>query len=180
MKVSTTIRSSISNTSSIGARSPHNIQEAVPLPSTARITRLMPTGGGRTDTIPILGGPFPFSSSHGRRRHHLLVHKISRRNSGKESDHRRRNVRLPLHRSISEPDGIPRPLRCERLARASLGVGFPTQAPPAAVGMAKAWSSEGTIGVDLGIKNLCVTRAVTTRKRRRHSLTERRFKKKTL
>jgi len=47
-----------------------------------------------------------------------------------------------------------------------------------AVGMVKAWSSEKTIGVDQGIKILYATRAVTTRKLRRHSLTERRFKKK--
>jgi len=47
-----------------------------------------------------------------------------------------------------------------------------------AMGMVKAWSSEETIGVNQGIKSLSPTRAVTTRKLRRYSLTERKFKKR--
>ena len=70
----------------MGALPPHKGQEAVPLHSTARITRRLDTGGGRTDTLPILGGPLHFSSSHDRSRHHLLLDKISRRNIGKEDD----------------------------------------------------------------------------------------------
>ena len=94
MTVSTPIPFSISNTSSIGAQSPRNIQEAVPLHSTARTTRLLDTGGRRTDTIPILGGLIPFSSSHGRRCRHLLLDIVSRRDLGKADDLGRCDGRL--------------------------------------------------------------------------------------
>ena len=98
MTVSTPIPFSISNTSPIGAQLPHNSQEAVPLRSTARTTRPLDTGGGRMDTIPILGGPLPFSTSHGRHRHHLLLDLIfqSRRDLGKADDLGRCGGRLRL------------------------------------------------------------------------------------
>ena len=52
----------------------------------ARTTRPLGTGEGRTDTLPILGGPIRFSSSHGRRRPARRRHNIFRRNLGKEGD----------------------------------------------------------------------------------------------
>jgi hypothetical protein len=52
----------------------------------ARTTRLLDTGEGRTDMLPIGGGPILFSSNHGRRLHHHLLDKISRRNLGKDDD----------------------------------------------------------------------------------------------
>ena len=97
MTVSSPIPFSISNISSIGAQSPHNNQGAVPLHIMARTTRLMDTGGVRTDTIPISGGPIPFSSSHGHRRRHLLLDKISRRDLGKADDLGRCDGQLPSH-----------------------------------------------------------------------------------
>ena len=66
----------------------------MPLHSRARTTRLLDTGGRRTDTIPILGGLIPFSSSHGRRRRHLLLDIVSRRDLGKADDLGRCDGRL--------------------------------------------------------------------------------------
>ena len=73
------------NTSPIGARSPHNNQETTLLHSTARTTRRFDIGGGRTDFLLILGGPPPFTASHGGHRHRLLG-TISRRNLGNDND----------------------------------------------------------------------------------------------
>ena len=79
----------------------------MPLHITAPTIRLMDTGGVRTDTIPISGGPIPFSSSHGHRRRHLLLDLIfqSRRDLGKADDLGRCDKRLRLliqPRSLSE------------------------------------------------------------------------------
>ena len=95
MIVSMSIPFLISNTSPIGARSPHNNQEAAPLHSTARTIRRLDIGGGRTDFLPILGGPRPFTTSHGRR-HHRLLDTISRRNLGNGNNLERCDKRLRL------------------------------------------------------------------------------------
>src|ERR1051325_6098708 len=87
MTVNTLIPFSRSNISPIGAPSPRNDQEAVPVPvhSMAHITRHLDIGGLRTDTIPILGDLLLSSASHGHHRHH---HQdiLSRRNSERGDD----------------------------------------------------------------------------------------------
>lgn len=86
MTVNTPILFSTSNTSPIGALSPHNKQEALPVHSTAHTTRRLDIGGRRMDTIPISEGPIPISSSHGHRRHHFLLNIVPRHDLGKADD----------------------------------------------------------------------------------------------
>src|ERR1041385_865326 len=87
MTVNTPIPFSRSNILPIGAPSPRNDQEAVPVPmhSMAHTTRHLDIGGLRTNTILFWGALLFSPASHSHHRHpHQDI--LSRRNSGRGDD----------------------------------------------------------------------------------------------